>query len=47
MVDEGCLYATVFNNTDTLEETIKSIWRPNYAIVITDNYSLDGTLEKL
>jgi len=45
--DEVCLYATVFNNVDTLDETIKSVWRPNYTIVITDNYSLDGTWEKL
>ena len=45
--DEVCLYATVFNNANTLEEAIKSVWRPNYTIVITDNYSFDGTWEKL
>ena len=45
--DEVCLYATVFNNVTTLEDAIKSVWRPNYTIVITDNYSFDGTWEKL
>jgi len=47
MSDEVCLYATVFNNANTLEEAIKSVWRPNYTIIITDNYSFDGTWEKL
>jgi len=45
--DKVCLYATVFNNVSTLEETIKSVWRPNYTIVITDKYSFDGTWKKL
>ena len=47
MDNEVCLYATVFNNVNTIEETIKSIWGPNYTIVITDNFSFDGTWEKL
>ena len=47
MSDGICLYANVFNNVNTLEEAIKSVWRPNYTIVITDNYSFDGTWEKL
>jgi len=44
---EICLYATVFNNFNTIEESIKSVWRPDATIVITDNYSTDGTWEKL
>lgn len=47
MTQEKCVYATVFNNVSTLEDSIKSVWRPNYTIVITDNYSWDGTWEKL
>jgi len=42
-----CVYGTVFNNVNTVEESIRSIWRPDYNIVITDNYSTDGTWEKL
>jgi len=44
---EICLYATVFNNFNTIDESIKSVWRPGATIVITDNYSTDGTWEKL
>jgi len=42
-----CIYGTVFNNVSTVEESIKSIWRPEFEIVIIDNYSTDGTWEKL
>ncbi|WP_338600741.1 glycosyltransferase family 2 protein [Sulfolobus tengchongensis] len=42
-----CIYGTVYNNYNTIEYSIKSIWRPDYVIVITDNYSTDGTWEKL
>ena len=41
-----CVYGTVFNNVNTVEESIRSIWRPDYNIVITDNYSTDGIWEK-
>jgi len=42
-----CVYGTVYNNVHTVEESIKSIWRPGYEIVVVDNYSTDGTWEKL
>ncbi|QGA68895.1 glycosyltransferase [Sulfolobus sp. E11-6] len=42
-----CIYGTVFNNVNTVEDSIKSVWDPEYTIVITDNYSTDGTWEKL
>ncbi|MCH4816420.1 MAG: glycosyltransferase family 2 protein [Saccharolobus sp.] len=42
-----CIYATVFNNALTLEESIKSVWRSDATIVITDNFSTDGTWERL
>ena len=42
-----CIYATVFNNVSTLEESVKSVWRSDSTIVITDNYSTDGTWERL
>ncbi|MGC8983596.1 MAG: glycosyltransferase, partial [Desulfurococcaceae archaeon] len=42
-----CLYGTVYNNAGTVEECIKSVWRPEYEIVVVDNYSTDGTWEKL
>jgi len=44
---EYCIYGTVFNNASTLEESIMSFWRPDTVIVITDNFSTDGTWEKL
>jgi len=44
---EYCIYGTVFNNVSTLEESIKSFWRPDAVIVITDNFSTDRTWEKL
>jgi glycosyltransferase involved in cell wall biosynthesis len=40
-------YGTVYNNVNTVEKRIESIWRPEYEIVIVDNYSSDGTWEKL
>ncbi len=42
-----CIYGTVFNNYNRVEESIKSIFRSNYNIVIVDSYSKDGTWEKL
>ena len=42
-----CVYGTVFKNVDTVEVSVKSVWRPDYNIVIVDNYSTDGTWEKL
>jgi glycosyltransferase involved in cell wall biosynthesis len=42
-----CIYGTVYNNFNTVEESIRSVWRPEYDIVIVDNYSTDGTWEKL
>ncbi|ACR41590.1 glycosyltransferase family 2 protein [Saccharolobus islandicus] len=42
-----CVYGTVFNNVNTVEDSIKSVWSPDYDIVIVDNYSKDGTWEKL
>ncbi|ADB86543.1 glycosyltransferase family 2 protein [Saccharolobus islandicus] len=41
------IYATVFNNVSTLDESVKSVWRSDSIIVITDNYSTDGTWERL
>lgn len=41
------VYGTVYNNVDTVEATINSIFDPKYEIVIVDNYSTDGTYEKL
>lgn len=46
-MEEYCIYGTVYNNSSTLEESIKSFWRPDSTIVITDNFSTDGTWEKL
>jgi glycosyltransferase involved in cell wall biosynthesis len=42
-----CIYGTVYNNVNTVEKCIESIWRPEYDVVIVDNYSTDGTWEKL
>ncbi|ARM76130.1 glycosyltransferase [Acidianus manzaensis] len=42
-----CIYGTVYNNVNTVEESIKSVFDPSYDIVIVDNYSKDGTWEKL
>jgi len=42
-----CIYGTVYNNVRYVEESIKSIWRPDAEIIIVDSYSTDGTWEKL
>lgn len=42
-----CIYGTVFNNVEWVEESVKSAWRPDAEIVIVDSYSTDGTWEKL
>lgn len=42
-----CLHGTVFNSVATVEGAIKSVWRPDAEIVVVDNYSADGTWEKL
>jgi glycosyltransferase involved in cell wall biosynthesis len=47
MLRKICVYGTVYNNASTVEESIKSVWKPEYEIVIVDNYSTDGTWEKL
>lgn len=42
-----CIYGTVFNNIETVEASIKSVWRPDAELVVVDSYSTDGTWEKL
>ncbi|MUN28522.1 glycosyltransferase [Sulfuracidifex metallicus] len=42
-----CVYGTVFNIVNTFEDSVKFVWSPDYDIVIVDNYSKDGTWEKL
>lgn len=42
-----CIYGTVYNNAFSVEDSIKSVFDPNYNIVITDSFSTDGTWEKL
>ena len=42
-----CVYGTVYNNIDTIEGSIRSVFDPSYTIVIVDSYSTDGTWEKL
>ncbi len=42
-----CLYGTVLNSVDTVERSIRSVFRPDADIVITDGGSTDGTYEKL
>ncbi|BBG23191.1 hypothetical protein IC006_0475 [Sulfuracidifex tepidarius] len=42
-----CIYGTIFNNIKTVENSIKSVFDPSYSIIIVDNYSNDGTWEKL
>jgi hypothetical protein len=37
----------VFNNAETVEESVKSLFMPEYEIVVVDSYSSDGTFEKL
>ena len=47
MVYRICIYGTVYNNAHSVEKSVKSVWRPEYDIIIVDNYSTDGTWEKL
>lgn len=43
-----CLYGTVYNNVNTVEKAIESVYDAIFdQIVITDNFSNDGTYEKL
>ncbi|MFP3320280.1 MAG: glycosyltransferase [Acidilobus sp.] len=42
-----CLYGTVLNSVDTVERSIRSVFRPDADIVITDGGSTDGTYERL
>ena len=42
-----CVYGTVYNSVITVEHSIKSVFDPSYTIVVVDNYSTDGTWEKL
>jgi len=42
-----CLYGTVLNSIDTVERSIRSVFRPDADIVITDGGSTDGTYERL
>ncbi|WP_440060026.1 glycosyltransferase family 2 protein [Thermogladius sp. 4427co] len=42
-----CIYGTVYNNAEWVEASVKSVWRPDAEIVVVDNYSTDGTWEKL
>ncbi len=41
------IYGTVFNNVQTIEESIASVYSPDSNIAIVDAYSTDGTYEKL
>jgi len=42
-----CLYGTVLNSADTVERSVRSVFRPDADIVITDGGSRDGTYERL
>ncbi|MDT7862451.1 MAG: glycosyltransferase family A protein [Saccharolobus sp.] len=42
-----CIYGTVFNSVKKVENSIKSVFKPDYDIVIVDSYSSDGTWEEL
>ena len=42
-----CLYGTVINSADTVERSIRSVYRPDAEIVVVDGGSTDGTYEKL
>lgn len=47
------IYATVYNNSDIIESSLNSIidnfpeFKKNFEMIIVDNYSTDGTWEKL
>ena len=42
-----CLYGTVFNSSDTVELSVRSVFRPDADIVVVDGGSTDGTYERL
>jgi glycosyltransferase involved in cell wall biosynthesis len=42
-----CLYGTVFNSIDTIETSLKSVFRSDAESVVVDGGSKDGTYEKL
>ncbi len=42
-----CLYGTVLNSVDTVERSIRSVFRSDAEIVVVDGGSTDGTYEKL
>ncbi|MGC9072369.1 MAG: glycosyltransferase family 2 protein, partial [Acidilobus sp.] len=42
-----CLYGTVLNSVNTVEASIRSVYRPDAEIVVVDGGSRDGTYEKL
>ena len=37
-----CVYGTVHNSTYMIEESMKSTWKPEYRIVVVNNYSTDS-----
>ena len=41
------MYGTVYNNVDSIEKSIQSIFRPEYDMVVVDSFSSDGTYQKL
>jgi len=42
-----CLYGTVLNSLNTIEKSLKSVYRPDAEIVVVDGGSNDGTYERL
>ena len=42
-----CLYGTVLNSADTIERSLRSVFRPDAEIVVVDGGSTDGTYERL
>ncbi|ADL19019.1 Glycosyltransferase [Acidilobus saccharovorans 345-15] len=42
-----CLYGTVLNSVNTVEASIRSVYRPDAEIVVVDGGSRDGTYERL
>lgn len=48
MVFQGlCLYGTVLNSVNTVEASVRSVYRPDAEIVVVDGGSRDGTYERL